>query len=494
MDDLLSRVDTDMVTTASIVPVYLPERAAVLAPEDPKKPGPAEPTKEHVSGGWPAERWEDLLNPLLLKSLRAAVAKYGDRAVDWMLDDAKVSGSVRTVVDSVFCDGVKLVPRITPELDMLGLPVDPDQAALADRSKEIADFCRRSAERCEPTLEEWGSEMLRDAMAYRSMLTEVVYERMTSGDDAGKDHIARLKIKPRECWQLALDDFGNVLYVVANTPDGLRLLPRDRFCYFAWLPRKGDCTGTSALDPAYLAWEFKTRMWPKYFDYVDQFASPSIKATTAPGAQKRPDPENPGRIISAEQDLGRVLKQFRTSRIMVSPAGTEVAPFEVRGEGQAHLSAFDLCDREIVYAILLATRGTLEAKFGSRADSQTSQDVTGLRIRMARLAFAAMMERDLFWPLVARNYSPAAADLHTPVVQLGSVERQDLAALTNAVAGLFASGVLGEEDRPYVLSWLNIPHSPHRTPRQPQLVLPPPPAGPGPGPAPTPKPPPTVKP
>jgi hypothetical protein len=437
------------------------DHAAVLGPTDPRTAPAADPTREYVAGAGPRDRWEDTWNPYLSKTLRALAARWGDAAVDWMLDDDKVKGSLLTIVESVFCDGVQVAPALQADLDELGQPRDPAQARDAERAREIADYVAAALDACDDDPAVWGAEHLFTALAYRSSLAEIVLDTFPTGSPfAGKECLLRLKVKPRPCWLLAIDRHDNVQYIIARTADGsTRLLPRDRFAFLAWLPRHDQPFGTYLLDSAFAPWEFKQRLYPKYFDYIDQFATPGIKATTPPGAQSRPHPQT-GKLVSPQEDLATNLQAFRSNRIVVSPAGTEVDPFSVPGEGAAHLSAFDWCDRAIVHALLQQTRATLEAQYGSRADSQTAQDVTGLVVRMAKLAFASMFARDIVYPLVARNFSTADADRFPTRVMLGDTEHQDLPQTLNAFAAAFASGMFVPQDLPYLLKFLGLPHSP----------------------------------
>jgi phage gp29-like protein len=88
----------------------------------------------------------------------------------------------------------------------------------------------------------------------------------------------------------------------------------------------------------------------------------------------------------------------------------------------------------MVLAILLQVRATLEAKFGSRADSQTGQDLLGTILLYAREYAARFLEWQLLYDLVLWNFGQAVARRHTPDVCLGEVEHQDIAAMLQAWA------------------------------------------------------------
>ena len=46
-------------------------------------------------------------------------------------------------------------------------------------------------------------------------------------------------------------------------------------------------------------------------------------------------------------------------------------------DGPATEKALERCDRDITRGILLQVRATMESRFGSKADSQTGQDILG---------------------------------------------------------------------------------------------------------------------
>jgi len=169
--------------------------------------------------------------------------------------------------------------------------------------------------------------------------------------------------------------------------------------------------------------------------------------TTAEGAQDEIefDPETGEAILdettgqpavqNPEDRLGAALEQYRNGAWIVIPAGAKVDPLQVQGEGAPFIQAFDHLNREMVLAILLQTLATLEAQFGTRAQSQTHQDILGLLAALLRTWVEEFIERDILAPLVEYNYGPDCLHL-VPKVTFGDTGEEDLAGLLTALAGL----------------------------------------------------------
>src|SRR5262249_36249156 len=99
-------------------------------------------------------------------------------------------------------------------------------------------------------------------------------------------------------------------------------------------------------------------------------------------------------------------------------------------------------DTRIARAIRLATRDTQEAKYGSRADSETSQDVTGNLIGAGKRHVSWMVEWDVVHGIVHANWGLEVARRFTPKVSIGKTEHQDRAQMASAVSSLWSGGVI----------------------------------------------------
>ena len=150
------------------------------------------------------------------------------------------------------------------------------------------------------------------------------------------------------------------------------------------------------------------------------------------------------------------LVNFQNGSVLVVPSGAEVVPIQPQGDGAVFHEAVDLFNREIVQAILMQTRATREAEHGSKADSETGQDIFGLLVESGRAMLAGTLRDDCFRQLVALNYGQDVADEFTPLVTFGTHNR-DRAAQWNAVANLMRSGYFGDSQLEEVDSMMGLP-------------------------------------
>lgn len=244
------------------------------------------------------------------------------------------------------------------------------------------------------------------------------------------------------------------------------MLPRDRFIVFTFEPKDGDPRGQSLLAPAYNPWWLKSQNLPEYFRYLKQFATPMVVGKTPENAGDEPQRDANGvvetnddgtpKMLSPQQALFNSLNAFLGAYIMVAPYGSEIDMVTSQGEGEAFRKAVDLFDRQIVLAIHGSTRLALEAEHGSKADSQTGQDVVGLRIATGKDRLGACLTRDLVRPLILMNYGADALEL-APKVTLATVEQQDKAKMIAAYAQAMAAGLIHESQLQAIHADLGMP-------------------------------------
>jgi hypothetical protein len=442
--------------------------AAYTGPDAPP-PAPVDPTTEFVAGGLRPEL-SMYVAPAAVPQFDVLYAQYGDLLIDWIFLDPMASSSINTIKEGVLADGIHCVPAVAPEADdepteAETLAEDEAEDADAVLAKEIAEFCNRAIVRLQhPTMDAACHELL-DATAYMSEAAEIVWEMVDDGPDAGRASLKSLKPKPRSSWAFVLDWYGNVPGLYCAIPGKeARILPREKFALLAWMPRRGSPTGTSLFRPAYNAWNVKLQVWPEYFEFMKKMAAASLVVTTPENAQPKVPRDSDGNPIAGAKPVSpqksatdTVAQLFGNCSVVALPFGHVVTPLEVSGDGTAFAKAFTECNREIVAAILQATRVTMEAEHGSKADSQTAQDVLGLVVRMSKAFVASVLRNDVFRPLVAANWGPQVAARLTPKVLLGDTDHQDFAAYANAIAALMQAGYFSPEQLPEIDQWLGVP-------------------------------------
>lgn len=413
-----------------------------IAPTEPAT-AKTEPTREYVAGGDGGLGWWYTQASQRLRTLPHCIddvtADLADDLYDRMMVDPQAGGAVNIFRASILEDGVKLTS-----------PVEKDADGY-DLGQEIAATCTTALDELDIPVDDVWWNML-DALPFGNKVGELVYRQ-----DGKWLMLRAIKVKPRHATAFVVDQFNNILGLVG--PSGLRsgadgqptLLPLEKFAVLSFRPKDADPRGTSVLRPAYNGWWLKQQTWVEFLKYLTQFASASLVGKTPPGAKAA----NPGDPKPADVMLAQLLG-FRNGTAVVLPAGAELDPLFSTGEGQAFHRAFELYGREIVMGVISQTRAILEAEHGSKADSQTSQDILDTLVRQAKKSVQRMIRRDVLRPFVRYNYGEAAVPL-APVVTLGNVEEQDRTPMWNAFAALWKSGALDESQRAEMCRILGLP-------------------------------------
>jgi hypothetical protein len=409
---------------------------------------------EYVAGGgnWIAESPYYRSLPTYIDDI---TRDFGSDAYERMMLDDQVASSVRTYIESILSDPLTVRPWIDDDKD-------PDY----EESKSYAEFAERLLANCSPTrsVNAWLFEMTMGSVSLGNRVAEKVARLEESGQDAGRLVWDRVKVKPRNRTAFVVDGFSNLLGLLAAipgqgnlvpgailTPDLLavsNLLPREKFAILSWNPQEEDPRGTSLLRTVYRLWWEKIQATAEWLKHLTQFGSPSLWGTTAPDAMAEPATDSlgnplPGAVsISPVQQLLNELLKFRNGYALALPNGSTLQLLQSASAGDAFLKMVEHHERAIDRAILLAARTRMEAKHGSKADSETSQDITGQAVRRAKTWVADMVTRDLIRPMILWNFGPDAAKRLCPYASLAPVEHQDWSQTANAVAPLVASGFL----------------------------------------------------
>lgn len=400
---------------------------------------------------------------------------FGDDIYERMLLDPTPRAVLNTLISSIIEEGVMCTCPVTDE--------GADGYALG---MEICDFTRAVLDDLATPLDDVLWDML-GAIAVGARVAEEVYTLTpassyslptTSPIQRGAELLvlSALKVRPRRSVAFVVDAFMNVTGLLGRPPGGTivtsivvdspgkpiaDLLPREKFAVLSFRPVDNDPRGSSALRPAYTPWWTKMQVYPEFLKYLAQFASPSIAVMASEDATK-----NGVKVTNADgtvstkpavEVLGDALLAFQNGTGMAFPYGTLLDAIEVAGDGEAFHKAFTYCDQQISMAVLHQTLATLEAQHQARASSQVHQDTLDTIVRQAKRAVCLMLRRDVLRPMIAYNYGADAARMLCPMVSLGSVERQDLAAMMNAVAQLARAGYLDPSQYAALDAQLNLP-------------------------------------
>lgn len=445
---------------------------------------------EYVAGG--AGLWSRSALRTLPSAIDDITQDFGDDLYERMRLDPTVTACLNVLRASIIEEGLRLAPAL-----------DDADADGYDLAQEIEDFCEAVLGDLTLPLDDVLWDLL-DAILLGSRLAEEVYTTVPSTSYAlpGTSPISRtqdmlilssLKPKPRNATAFVVDAYMNIQGIAAARPGlGLSFSPqiigqvtpnvlsREKFAVLTFRPKDADPRGTSAFRAAYFPWFAKQQTWDEFLKYLAQFASPSIYAIASEASTKSGIQVVQADGSTATRPAGEVLRDtlldFRNGTAMGLPYGTLVDTLAVAGDGQAFHNAFLHCDQQITVAVLHQTRATMEAQHGSRADSETGQDILGTLQRQAKRSVCTMLRRDILRPLVSYNYGPEAARALTPHASLGGVEKQDWGAKALAVAALAKVGYLDPSQYAAIDKELNLPArqaQPEPTPEKGQPPAPP---------------------
>lgn len=401
----------------------------------------ADPAKEYVSAG---AGYNLATQAKVLPDVVDDVSRdFGRRIYDAMDTDPACRSAKNALKLGIVAGGMDLAPAVKPKAGVKELT--PDEQLAAD----LVDACWRSVERLDD-FEATCFDLL-EACRTGVKLAEATFELGTVGEDAGALVIKSLRVKPNDSWRFVVDDFNEVTGIEGRTPGTTEkaVYPPAKFVWLSWDPRDSDPRGTSIYRPAYDAWVNKQKTYPQRYKHMCQFGSASLVGKTAEGEVDRQPVDEAGNpipgapLVSPQQYMANTLVAFQNGSVVVVPAGAEVLPIQPQGDGAVFRNMLDDCNREITQAILLQTRATMEAQHGSKADSQTGQDVLGMLVEMGRKSLGACV-RKMLRLLITLNHGEEVAARLTPLVTFGQTDQQDRAALWGAAATLKSSGYVGE--------------------------------------------------
>lgn len=401
-----------------------------------------DPKREFVSGGTNAfvSALKEQALPLAFDD---ATRDFGSDLYDRMMRDPACSSSIETLKAMMLAEEPRIVGAVA-DAD------DPDWK----RSEELREFVASCISGCETSVTTALWEMC-DGLWRGSYVAEKVLRA-----ESGKLVLDRFKPKHPQRTAFVCDRHMNVIGIglrdvefykdLAEIPrvDGLPVLERERFAVLTFFGIGGDPRGTSLLRPAYNSWWIRQQVWAPFLKYLVQWATPSLVGFTPEGALDSSDIDDGDTIdddntVTPEEAMVAALTLFQGGTALGLKGGSKLDVIQSTGDGDAFIKALDTLAREIVTAILRVTRATMESQHGSKADSQTAQDVLNVFVAFLRRVVETMMDRDVVRWLVDLNFGKEALKL-APSFKLTAVEKEDVAAVVDAVAKLWSADFFDE--------------------------------------------------
>lgn len=362
---------------------------------------------------------------------------YGDRIWDCVDKDAAAGSSVELLCNAVLANDPQLVA--SAQLEPGKSPETPEEQAYYDKSTEVTAWVNKTLCRLRTPFHVTAKTQLREALTRGANVADKVWE--VEPDEDGFEQLVLRAIKPkdRRTWLFEVDFYFNLLYIAGvSAGTGWERWPREKFVVLTWGGKGGDPRGESIYSRAVEPWNFKVQIPEDWFRFLKRFGTPKISGNLAPGeggggVTDLSKPETSRGLGMLEAMKGELVK-FAQGAVLALGLASKVTVHEVTSNGESFKFAKDDANREIVQAILLQSRATTEAQHGSKADSETGQDVLGNMIRYMRKWFCATWTADVLYPIVEYRYGKAIADLHCPTLSLGEVEHQDIMDLMRGLS------------------------------------------------------------
>ncbi|HOX28218.1 MAG TPA: DUF935 family protein [bacterium] len=269
-----------------------------------------------------------------------------------------------------------------------------------ERDKRIAAFVKRSIERMNGSLIQ-GVFGVMHALVHGYSISELVFERLSGGEDEGLWGLAAIRPKHPSDYDFELDRFGNLTGLVLIDEYGRKsALPMWKFVIYTYLPEFGRPWGRSDLRAVYKHWWSKDFLLKWWNIYLETYGAPTRIGKYPAG----------GAAISRQEDLKRVLRDIVNNTAITIPDDMNIEFITAAGDAGFE-AAIDYHDRQIVKGILGQTLTSDEGRrVGSMALGSIHQEtlkdyVTFLRADIAE----SVMNEQVIKRLVAFNFDDVEA-------------------------------------------------------------------------------------
>jgi len=384
-------------------------------------------TEEYVAGeGWGF--YGSLTAQLLTPSHAEYYNQLSDEVVEMMMNDPVISSDYNLLVETVLADGAQIIPAVTDE--------EAEGYAIA---QEAAQLCSDAVEGMKTDLGDLLEQML-EALKYGHRLAEVTYKQELNGSRS-RLMLEYIKVKSRSAVQFVLDQYMNILgfvtgyYVDSKLSESERLIPRMKFFLFTVRKHNEDPRGQSVFRSLLCAWKQKVNAWPILERYMKLFAVPGLLGKPSPNSKSEVQFDSNGApvmgadnkpvFITPQRAMLAALEKWENSTVVVVAPGAEVTPVQATGTGELFVNFFRLINGELTRGMLRQTRATAEAEHGSKADSQTGQDLFMTLVAYLKRRLANAFRADVLRVLVWLNFGEDAARRYVPAFQLGDEDRYD---------------------------------------------------------------------
>jgi len=366
--------------------------------------------------------------------------KFTSKTARWMQKDAEVHAATEFVLDALLSDGIETVTAV----------FEGDKEF--DQAEEISAFIRRNLlETCQSFNRSY-KELCRGAFSFGHKIGEIVLRLEKQGVDSGKLVLDRLKVKPNRSTAFVVDEFYNVLGLVAVrrgqtaittgqiAPENV--IPTEKFLICTFETEDSDPRGVPQIKAAFEPTCDKSETRQQSKIWRKKCAIRSFIATVAKDAKQIQIKNEDGtpKIVDGVpvtktpiKSVSETLAKMQNDTVGVFPAETVIEALDADGTGEQFERFYTINNSEIRKAILLQS-GTGESNKGGlgKAGKEVDERVITRRIN----SFRRDRENELYAfakTLVSLNYGPDKVHL-TPGISLGDAEKQDLSTKIQALS------------------------------------------------------------
>ncbi len=287
--------------------------------------------------------------------------------------------------------------------------------------EKVKEFVDTALDVMEGTVEGFVSDLL-SAMWAGYAVAELVYDLMPSGKFKGRAYYRKVKVlHPMSVWPNGIksDGKGNVEKIVQSEGQpGEAVLEKGKFLHMTYDgggPSFGSPFGSSMLRAVHKWWFAKDLCTKLWMMYMEKFGVPLLTGFAPQGVTECPVD---GDTESYALAMLHMLQAWNTKTEMVFPAAVdpatggyikEVPRIEMfspqASSGEVFENFVRYADTAILLGLLIPAQTLSEAKFGTRAQSQTHLDAfLGMLADLQRIIADVLTEK-FIRPLLILNFA-----------------------------------------------------------------------------------------
>lgn len=429
---------------------------AIGGPDGQPAPVVADPRKEYVASADVHGNDEIDRGFLAIEDrFRGPLAWHGIEEYERMYHTPIAGSCIDAIRCGVLANDLNLLPAVSAKALVPGSGQRKGSAVEADLAAEICESNKRLLAAWETPVHQVLWEHM-DDLYLGHVLSEIVADDVVGGPDDGLLAIKAIRSKPRSTYQFRVDRSFNVIGIRAMAIDEAtgsidwKLFEPEHFLWSTNDCHRGDPRGRSVFRKAHYHWRLLMDLWPEVWKGWKQFGVPMTYGNTADAGEKmvpltgKDGRPLPGPGVTREYAMAMTMARMRNGDSAAGPFGSNIKVIESTKDASVASGGLSLLEGQIIRSLHLQLRATTESKHGSRADSETGENLFGtvLRAQKSRrepFVRSALMRQNTW------NYGADIAKRLTPIPDLGGTEHQDFAANAAGFGLLFQAAYPTEE-------------------------------------------------